>query len=329
MLSGDRTFSFLRRGRPAVGPTPGERPATEPPRVPLRSIEAESRHLRRARQIVAADPVRNVHVGAMLPSATGESTRGVGQWALLDGPRTIGLVQQFRGVCWAVESSRRADPRLPGALAEIVGRNVRFSEVLFGPEDEVRAVIDHCRSRGLDLVELRRQEMMACAAPSRDLLPEPGSDFNIRLAVRRDLTWLMEAHAAMCREDLGVDQVARNPDGYARYFEDLLRRRRIFLGETGGQPVFKAEVALESREAWLIEGVYTQPSERGRGRATRAMAALADLAHARGRIACLYVHRRNEGAIRVYRHVGFRTVAPWATAIVTRDGRRSIRATEY
>lgn len=326
MLNGHRPFPFLRpgrgSGRDAIVPPPG-----------LQVVAAEPRHIRRARQIVAASPVMNVHVGAHLPVPAGEarggSAPGSDCWALLEGPRTIGLVQQHRGLCWALEPAARGDARLAPAVAGILARTVRFSEIVFGVEDEVRAVIEACRPRGLDAVELRRQQMMACVAPDHAAAPPPNCGFTLRPGLRRDLRWLLEAHGAMCREDLGVDQVARNPEGYARYFQDLIRRRRVFVGEFDGRPVFKAEVAQESREAWLIEGVYTAPGARGRGFAKLAMVYLADGALARGRISCLYVHRRNEIAIGVYRRIGYETVSPWATAILTRDARRAVRATEY
>ncbi len=322
MLNGERPFPFLRPGR-----VPGRDANVPPPG--LQVVAAEPRHLRRARQIVAAAPVMNVHVGAHLPASVGEPASGLEYWALLEGPRTIGLVQQHRGVCWALEPGARGDARLAPAVAGLLARTVRFSEIVFGVEDEVRAVIDACRTRGIDLLELRRQEMMACVAPDHAAAPPPNCGFALRPGLRRDLRWLLEAHGAMCREDLGVDQVARNPEGYARYFQDLIRRRRVFVGEFDGRPVFKAEVAQESREAWLIEGVYTAPGTRGRGFAKLAMVILADAALARGRISCLYVHRRNEIAIGVYRRIGYETVSPWATAILTRDSRRSVRATEY
>jgi predicted GNAT family acetyltransferase len=316
VLTGPGPFSFLRSRR-ALEAHGG-----------FQVMAAEPRHLRRARQIVAGAPVMNVHVGATLPIPPVDREPGVFFWAILDGPRTIGIVQQHRGMCWAVEPQRRGDPRLAPTLADVLARQIRFGEIIFGPEVEVRATIDCARARGIDLVEIRRQEMMACPVPRSDGSP-PTRGFVLRPAARRDLKWLLHAHGAMCREDLGVDQVARNPEGYARYFQDLIRRRRMFIGEVDNRPVFKAEIALESRGGGLIGGVFPGPAARGRGHASLATLWLSELALSRGGQACLYVHRRNETAIRVYRRIGFETVSPWATAIMTRDGRRSVRAVEY
>jgi len=309
MLNGARPFT-ARPSSPAAPPAP----------VGLRTALAELRHFRQARQFVVAAPIVHVHVGAALPSTTGERIAGALHWAVLDGPKTVAVVQQHRGVCWAVDPRRRDDPRIVAAVGELAARQVRFSDTIFGPEHEVAAVAEVCRRAGVETVELRPQEMMACPAP-RPLAAAAGG-FVLRSAARRDMDWLLAAHGAMCLEDLGVDQVSRNPEGYAHYFEGLARLRRIVVGEMGGRPVFKAEIALESREAWLIEGVYTWPSARGRGCASRAMLWLAEMARRCGRVACLYVNQCNDGAIRVYRRVGFETVSPWATALLMRNGRR-------
>lgn len=316
----NRTGPILGRRRPAKAAAAS---------TGLRTTLAEPRHFRRVRQIVAAAPATHVHVGALLPAPNGERVAGVPQWAILDGPRTIGLVQRHRGVCWAINPASRTDPRLPLAVGELLEGLLRFSETIFGPESEVESVAESCRGLGVELAEMRRQQMMACPEPRPAEELRPVGGFVLRPASRSDLKWLLEAHAAMCREDLGVDQVAKNPEGYARYFDGLVRQRRIVVGELHGAPVFKAEIALESREAWLIEGVYTLPAGRGRGCATRAMAWLAEMAAARGRLACLYVHRRNRTAVNIYERVGFETVSPWATALLVRSGRRPVSLVEY
>ncbi|MEN6632589.1 MAG: GNAT family N-acetyltransferase [Candidatus Polarisedimenticolia bacterium] len=288
---------------------------------------AEPRHFRRERVIVQQDPAVCVHVASTIPPA-GAGEGIARHWAILEGGRTIGLVQQYRGFTWAVERARRGDPRIGPAVADLIARAAFApTEVCFGPEGEVRDVLDALRLRGLDLVELRRQEMMSCPEPVAP--PESPPGFQLRAGTRRDLPWLLRAHAAMCLEDLGVDQVARNPDGYAHYFEGLARRRRVFVGELDGERVFKCEIAQESDASWLIEGVYTVPAVRGRRLATVAMAWICGLAAAKRRLPCLYVHRRNEAAIRVYQRVGFESVAPWATAIVARETRRPHAALEY
>ena len=281
----------------------------------LKLVPAGGAHSAALRKIVAADPIRHVHTGARMGLARrGTSTR---LWAIQDGARIIGALLSSRGFAWALEPSRRADEQVFSRLSSFIAARAATPEIVVGPQEEVEAVVDGLRLRGLEPVETREQIMMAATA----LRPEEGvmpAGFRLRSATPRDLPWLLDAHAAMCREDLGVDQVAKNRVGYERYFLDLIAADQVVIGEDAGERVYKSEVALKSPQAWLIEGVYTFPAARGRGFARAAMAAVAEDAAGQDRLACLYVHLANDAALNVYRRVGFQDVCPWTTALLSK-----------
>jgi hypothetical protein len=284
----------------------------------LRLVPADRAHRQAARAIVAASPAVHVHAGAHLvaPADPDQET-----WALLDGARLAGLVVRWRGTAWALESGYADDLRVPAVLAPLVAQAAWPQEVLFGPEALVEQIAKSCEPHGAHLVEIRRQQMMLCREAVLPPVRALDAPFRIRRAHPDELAWLMTTHAAMCREDLGVDQVARNAAGYERYFAELVRAGRAFVGELGGERVAKAEVPLVSEQCWLIEGVYTAPSLRGLGLATRLMIELDASARRERRLPCLYVHRRNVRATEIYRRCGYEVVSDWATAVVGR-GRR-------
>ncbi len=292
----------------------------------LRLVPAERAHREAARAVVAAFPAAHVHVGALLadPVEPEQET-----WALLDGALLAGIVIRWRGTAWALEAGYADDPRVPAALARLVAQAAWPQEVLFGPEAMVERVAKCCEPHGAHLVEIRRQQMMLCreaVAPPVRALDTP---FRVRRALPDELGWLLATHAAMCREDLGVDQVARNATGYERYFTELVRRGRAFVGEFGGERVVKAEVPLVSEQCWLIEGVYTAERRRGLGLATRLMIELDALARGEGRLPSLYVHRRNRRATEIYRRCGYEIVSDWATAVVGRERRGGGKPAEW
>jgi GNAT superfamily N-acetyltransferase len=262
--------------------------------------------------------VRHVHVGAFLDTIEQPLLRSHHLWAVVDGSELIGALQHFRGLSWAAPGHGTLDARLADAITGFVDRYGGASEIVFGPERGVDALLERGRAHGWHPVEIRRQELLAVAERAvSGRAEDPPDGFSLRSATPDDLGWLMEAHAAMCIEDLGQDQVRRHPDSYQRYFRDLIGRRAVFVGEVEGTPLFKAETPLESRQARLVEGVYTCPGARGRGYASWSMIRLSREAHRDGRRACLYVHRRNAVARRLYRRIGYERICPWTTVKLT------------
>ncbi|MDH3284428.1 MAG: GNAT family N-acetyltransferase [Acidobacteriota bacterium] len=315
MLIGRSSRTRLRQRGP-VGPSE------------LDAVPVQRRNLDSARSLVAGHSITGIHVASMLSRPLTGRRAHRGLWLFSDRARPIAVAQHSRGISFVVDPQRREDGHVVPALTQFVSRAVVVSEVLFGDESLIRSILDAGRQRGLAAPEIRRQELMAAGL----LVSPPGSPpvdgFRLRAARADDLPWLLSAHAAMCREDLGVDQVTRNRDGYDEYFTGLIAQDRSRIGELDGSPVFKAEYPVESADARLIEGVYTLPRVRGRGLASWAMRhAIVDAAR-EGKKACLYVHLHNATARRIYRRVGFRVVSPWLTAVVSRERRVAGRPVE-
>lgn len=315
MLGRARTLPRLRSWRP--------RKAGDP----TISV-AGADHLDALRSLVAQSPARHVHVGSFLGRIAHPAGRERQIWIVVEGDRLLGALQHYRGLSWAVPGHGDLDPALAEALARFVDVQGAATEIVFGPDRATHALLEHARSRRWHPVEIRCQELLA--TPAAGPVPRPGAppdDFSLRPAFPADLEWLLEAHAGMCVEDLGQDQVRRHPDSYRRYFRDLIRKRSVFVGECAGEPIFKAETPLESENARLVEGVYTIPEARGRGYAGWAVAWLSRLAVEDGRQACLYVHRRNGVARRLYRRIGYQRVCPWTTVKLSsapRGGREPV-----
>lgn len=304
MLDRRRVAPFLRRD-------------STPRYVPLRWQPYQAKERRQLDELLRRAPVAHVHVAAYLLE-TEQNGWGPHLWTLHEpAGRVVGALQRLRGISWAVDAAYTDAPAGIAALSEFVGRWALSQEFVFGPEEMVLRVVEEARATGLTPLEIRRQVMMRCDQPTIPARLDDG--FSLRQATPADLSWLLSAHGAMCREDLGIDQVARNPEGYRRHFQELIRRGLCFVGEIADRPVFKAEAPVVSDRAWLFEGVFTDPSMRGRGIASRAMADLTSQATGRGFISCLYVHRRNPAALRVYGRIGYREVSPWTTVMASRE----------
>ncbi len=261
---------------------------------------------------LAADPGRHIHVAQCVRDArTGACRRGF--WTLREpGGEPVGLLQAVRGISWLLSAGIEREEALD-LVAERIVRRAPSRPVLLGTESEVERVARRLEETGRFHLERRHQWRMARAGGGgEEPAPEPAG---FRRATARDVSWLLEAHAAMCREDLGRDLVARAPEAYERYFRFLVRLGRVFLVERDGRPVHKMEIPLVAGGAWLIEGVYTLPAARRRGIARETMAHVTSLVEGAGGLPCLHVNRDNEGAIALYRDLGYEVRGPWLVAI--------------
>ena len=133
--------------------------------------------------------------------------------------------------------------------------------------------------------------------------PEPG-DTALRAATEADFEVLLPACAAAHKEEIGVDPMARDPEGFRWRTRSQIEERRSWLWEENGAIRFKAEASAWTPAALQVQQVWVDPSERNRGYAQRGMRDLCRLLLERVPTVCLFVRPENAPAIRVYEGIG-------------------------
>lgn len=133
--------------------------------------------------------------------------------------------------------------------------------------------------------------------------PEPG-DTGLRAATEADFDVLLPACAAAHKEEIGVDPMARDPEGFRWRTRSQIEERRSWLWEENGAIRFKAEASAWTPAALQVQQVWVDPSERNRGYAQRGMRDLCRLLLERVPTVCLFVRPENAPAIRVYEGIG-------------------------
>jgi ribosomal protein S18 acetylase RimI-like enzyme len=149
----------------------------------------------------------------------------------------------------------------------------------WGPSAEtLRAGPEGLRIRAPEFRELEEVLPLQAAYEIEEVLPQ-GSVFNM----------------AVCRLNL----------------EQIFREQQILVAGLGGQIVAKANTSAFSFTRAQIGGVFVRPEYRGLGIARRLCAELAGILKRSGWGLSLFVKKRNHGAQRVYRSIGFRPVADY------------------
>jgi ribosomal protein S18 acetylase RimI-like enzyme len=136
-----------------------------------------------------------------------------------------------------------------------------------------------------------------------DEAPEPGGT-GLRAATERDYELLLPACAAAHREEIGIDPLARDPEGFRWRTRSQIEEGRSWVWIEDRVILFKAEASAWTPSAVQLQQVWVDPPVRNRHNAQRGMRDLIRLLLERVPTVCLFVRPENAPAIRVYEAVG-------------------------
>ena len=134
--------------------------------------------------------------------------------------------------------------------------------------------------------------------------PPPPGDTGLRLATENDFKVLLPACAAAHEEEIGIDPMERDAEGFRWRTRSQIEEGRSWLWEEGGTILFKAEASAWTPAAVQVQQVWVDPHARGKGYAQRAMRDLSRLLLERVPAVCLFVRPENAPAIHVYEAIG-------------------------
>jgi uncharacterized protein len=196
-----------------------------------------------------------------------------------------------------------------GAFAELAART--GARLVIGEE---RAVGDLWKAAAKRMPKVREdrpgQPVYAIAAA-----PAAGES-GLRAAVEHDLDLLVPACAASHVEELGVDPLRRDRDGFRWRTRVQIQEGRSWLWERDGVIRFKAEASAWTPSAVQLSQVWTDPEARRHGYATRALSDLIRLLLARVPTVCLFVRRENLAAIGLYEKIGMKRVLTYRSVLL-------------
>jgi ribosomal protein S18 acetylase RimI-like enzyme len=144
--------------------------------------------------------------------------------------------------------------------------------------------------------------------------PEPG-ETGIREATLHDYDLLLPACAAAHREEIGIDPLQRDRDGFRWRTRAQIEEGRSWIWEEDGTIMFKAEASAWTPSAVQIQQVWVDPPARNRGYAQRGMRDLCRELLRRVPAVCLFVRPENAAAIRVYEGIGMRRTSAYRSLI--------------
>ncbi|HVS86372.1 MAG TPA: GNAT family N-acetyltransferase [Gaiellaceae bacterium] len=133
--------------------------------------------------------------------------------------------------------------------------------------------------------------------------PEPGGT-GLRKATLEDLELLVPACATAHAEEIGIDPLLRDAEGFRWRTRMQIEEGRSWIWREEGVIRFKAEASAWTPSAVQLQQVWAAPEARGQGYAQRALRDLCRTLLERVPCVCLFVRPENDPALRLYESIG-------------------------
>jgi RimJ/RimL family protein N-acetyltransferase len=134
--------------------------------------------------------------------------------------------------------------------------------------------------------------------------PPPPGETGLRPAGPPDLDVLVPACAEAHREEIGIDPLKRDAEGFRWRTRQQIEEGRSWLWIEDGVILFKAEASAWTPSAVQLQQVWVDPQARRRGHAGRALCDLCRLLLRQVPAVCLFVRPENTPALALYDSIG-------------------------
>ncbi len=145
--------------------------------------------------------------------------------------------------------------------------------------------------------------------------PAPG-DTGLRPATLDDLELLLPACAAAHEQEIGVDPIRRDAEGFRWRTRTQIEEGRSWLWTDDGAILFKAEASAWTPSAVQLQQVWVDPAVRRHGNGARGLRDLCRLLLERAPAVCLFVRADNAPAIRLYETIGMEHVLDYRSVLL-------------
>ena len=144
--------------------------------------------------------------------------------------------------------------------------------------------------------------------------PAPGHT-GLREATLADLDLLVPACAQAHYEEIGLDPLAHDPEGFRWRTQAQIGEGRSWLWTEEGTILFKAEASAWTPRAVQLQQVWVDSAVRNQGYARRGMRDLCRRLLEQVPVVCLFVRADNLAAIRVYEAIGMQRTISYRSLI--------------
>lgn len=263
-----------------------------------------------ARDLLARDPITNCFVDSRVRMAGVDPWRLGGEiWGYVDEDNSLTSMLFIGANVVPINTT----PASRAAFADRLRQTGRRSSSIVGVAEEVLDLWRLLEASWGPCRELREKQPLLVM----DSDPAVDADPDVRFIGIDELDVLVPACIDMFTHEVGVSPVAAGGGmAYHARIAELVRSSRSIGRIENGVVMFKAEIGAATPFTCQVQGVWVDPSLRGRGISVPAMAATVRLARTHiAPVVSLYVNDFNIVARRTYESCGFRQHSTFATVL--------------
>jgi RimJ/RimL family protein N-acetyltransferase len=252
---------------------------------------------------LAERPYDNVYVSWLIATGQAERQGEVVAWRDGDG--------RITGVCYL---GAQIVPCGDAVAVDAFARHARGvrPRMIVGPRAAVERFWPQVRERLPAPSAVRERQFVY--ALDRPQLRGSRADADVTRATRDELDDIVPQSAQMIAGEVGGDPRRAGADFRGRTAR-IIDARWWWRLRVGGRLAFMCNVGSATPQTAQLQGVWSPPDMRGRGHATRALAAICDHLLDDYPSLCLYVNDFNAAAIALYERVGFAVVGEFQTIL--------------
>jgi predicted GNAT family acetyltransferase len=141
----------------------------------------------------------------------------------------------------------------------------------------------------------------------------------LRRATIDDLDKIAPVQAAMAEMESGINPMEVDPEGFRARCARRIEMGRVWMLEEDGRLVFKADIQADTPDVIYLEGVWVNPSERGKGIGRKCLKQICRDLLTRTKSVCVLMNEENERAHTFYRMCNFKKRAVYDTIFLQQN----------
>src|SRR5882672_4753497 len=184
----------------------------------------------------------------------------------------------------------------------LVAQGFQHTHMILGEKDKVEEFWNYYADEGQDM-RLACREMLFELRQAMELREEVEG---LRLATVDDLDQIVPVQAGMAECESGINPMEDDPEGFRARCARRIEMRRVWVLEDNGKLVFKADIQADTPDVIYLEGIWVNPSERGKGIGRKCLRQLSRDLLSRTKSVCVLVNEEHKRAHTFYRMCNFK-----------------------